>query len=72
MIATSNQEERDLAETRLILCNLMEDMGIIAVRLREAEQSAKFVDWEEISDWFNEIRKNSAKGAMFAQNRNDS
>jgi hypothetical protein len=66
------QEERDIAEARVILCNIAEDIGTIAMRLREIEQSADAMDWEEISDWFSEIRKNAAKGAMFAQNRHDS
>jgi hypothetical protein len=72
MTTKATQEERDIAEARVILCNVAEDIGTIAMRLREAEQSADSVDWEEISDWFNWVRKNAAKGAMFAQNRHDS
>jgi len=72
MITKATQEERDTIEVRVILLNIAEDIGTIAMRLREAEQSADSVDWEEISDWFSDIRKNAQKGAMFAQNRHDS
>jgi hypothetical protein len=66
MIMTTEKQKKIIATFRCALCDIMEDAGGIATRIKEAEEDFAACDWDDVFAWFKSIEHAAENSAILA------